>query len=87
MLHLRTAVMLVLPAFTAALPAQTPTPAQIAAPPPSTAVSRYVKVPAAARGIYLQHVRIIGFLLPSAFGEGHGLPCADGVRGHDGTPD
>ncbi len=59
MLYLRAAVLLVLPAFTATLHAQTPKPAQIPAPPPNTAVARYIKTPAADRGIYLQHVRII----------------------------
>ncbi len=37
---------------------QAPTPAQIPAPPPSTAVSRYIKVPP-AHIILLEHVRII----------------------------
>jgi len=58
MLHLRTAALLLLPAITATLPAQTPTPAQIPAPPPNTAVSRYIKVPESGL-IQLEHVRII----------------------------
>ena len=60
MLHLRAAVLLVLPAFSAVLTAQAPTtPASVPAPPPPSAVARYIKIPAADRGIYLQHVRII----------------------------
>jgi len=58
MLHLRTAALLLLPAITATLPAQTPTPAQIPVPPPNTAVSGYIKVPASGL-IQLEHVRII----------------------------
>ncbi len=58
MLNRRTAALLASIALSATLSAQAPKPAQIPAPPPSTAVSRYIKVPASGI-IELEHVRII----------------------------